>query len=158
MQVSASGLGNASQQVLIEVLPPVPILHLNRVGVWYNEDQKVHPVWTRTRNPTQYDSHLSRGSRGLRVLRDLIISDIIVLNFQRPSEPPHYKLYGVLYHHDAFAGSGHHTVDVLHPNGNSDTGKVWLHSDDETVKPTTDEGSEWAAARCIEPDATGGRS
>jgi len=31
MQVSASGLGNASQQVLIEALPPVLILHLNRV-------------------------------------------------------------------------------------------------------------------------------
>ena len=32
MQVSASGLGNASRQVLIEVLPPVLVLHLNRVG------------------------------------------------------------------------------------------------------------------------------
>jgi hypothetical protein len=32
VQVSASGLGNASQQVLIEVLPPVLVLHLNRVG------------------------------------------------------------------------------------------------------------------------------
>ena len=31
MQVSASGLGNANQQVLIESLPPVLILHLNRV-------------------------------------------------------------------------------------------------------------------------------
>ena len=30
-QVSASGLDNASPQVLIEVLPPVLILHLNRV-------------------------------------------------------------------------------------------------------------------------------
>ena len=31
MQVSASGLGNASQQVLIAALPPVLVLHLNRV-------------------------------------------------------------------------------------------------------------------------------
>ena len=30
-QVSASGSGNASQQVLIEALPPVLVLHLNRV-------------------------------------------------------------------------------------------------------------------------------
>jgi ubiquitin carboxyl-terminal hydrolase 10 len=30
MQVSASDLGNVSQQVLIEVLPPVLVLHLNR--------------------------------------------------------------------------------------------------------------------------------
>ena len=31
MQFSASGLGNTSQQVLIEMLPPVLVLHLNRV-------------------------------------------------------------------------------------------------------------------------------
>jgi hypothetical protein len=31
MHVSASGLGDASGQVLIEVLPPVLVLHLNRV-------------------------------------------------------------------------------------------------------------------------------
>ena len=30
MQVSASGSGNASRQVLIETLPPVLVLHLNR--------------------------------------------------------------------------------------------------------------------------------
>jgi ubiquitin carboxyl-terminal hydrolase 10 len=56
---------------------------------------------------------------------------------QRPpdSEPPHYKLYGVLYHHGESAGSGHYTVDVLRPNGDSDTGEVWLHIDDETVNP-----------------------
>ena len=31
VQISASGLGNASQQILIEALPPVLVLHLNRV-------------------------------------------------------------------------------------------------------------------------------
>ena len=31
MQVSTTGLDNASQQVLIEALPPVLVLHLNRV-------------------------------------------------------------------------------------------------------------------------------
>ncbi|KAI0264779.1 hypothetical protein BGY98DRAFT_1039472 [Russula aff. rugulosa BPL654] len=41
---------------------------------------------------------------------------------QRPSEPPHYKLYG-----------GHYTVDVLHQNGDGDAGEVWLHIDDEAV-------------------------
>ena len=30
-QVGGSGLDNASQQVLIELLPPVLVLHLNRV-------------------------------------------------------------------------------------------------------------------------------
>ena len=58
----------------------------------------------------------------------------MVLNAQRPSQPPHYKLYGVLYHHGESADSEHYTVDVLHPNGDGDTGEeVWLHIDDEAV-------------------------
>ncbi len=43
------------------------------------------------------------------------------------SEPPHYKLNGILYHHGEYAGSGHYTVDVRN------TGEVWLHIDNETV-------------------------
>ena len=31
MQVNTSGLGDANQQVFIEALPPVLVLHLNRV-------------------------------------------------------------------------------------------------------------------------------
>jgi ubiquitin carboxyl-terminal hydrolase 10 len=59
----------------------------------------------------------------------------MVPNAQRPSEPPHYKLYGVLYHHGESASSGHYTVDVLRPNGDSDTGEVWLHIDNEAMSP-----------------------
>jgi ubiquitin carboxyl-terminal hydrolase 10 len=55
------------------------------------------------------------------------------LNAQRPSEPPHYKLYGVLYHHGESASSGHYTVHVLQPNGDGDAGEVWLHIDNEAV-------------------------
>ena len=52
-----------------------------------------------------------------------------------------YKLYGVLYHHGESAGSGHYTVDVLHPNGlnggysSRNSGETWLHMDDENVSP-----------------------
>jgi ubiquitin carboxyl-terminal hydrolase 10 len=76
---------------------------------------------------------------------------------RRPSDskPPHYKLYGVLYHHGESAGSGHYSVDVLRPNGDSDIGEVWLHIDDETVSPVQHEdvfgerGTERAAdERC----------
>jgi ubiquitin carboxyl-terminal hydrolase 10 len=50
------------------------------------------------------------------------------------TEPVHYKLYGVLYHHGESAGNGHYTVDVLHPNGgDSGTEEAWLHIDDEIV-------------------------
>ena len=71
----------------------------------------------------------------LRILRDLAISDIMVANAQPRSGPPQYKLYGVLYHHGESAGNGHYTVDVIRPNGDSDTGEDWLHIDDEVVTP-----------------------
>ena len=71
---------------------------------------------------------------------------------QRSSDPPYYKLYGVLYHHGESAGSGHYSVDVLHPNRDDDTGEEgWLHIDDETVSPVRPEdmfgehGTEQAA-------------
>ena len=63
----------------------------------------------------------------------------MVPNVQRPSELPHYKLYGVLYHHGESAGSGHYTVDVLQSNGDGSTGEVWLHIDDEVLSPIRDE-------------------
>ena len=48
----------------------------------------------------------------------------------KSAEPVHYKLYGVLYHQGESAGSGHHTVDVLHHGG---SGEGWLHIDDEAA-------------------------
>ena len=55
--------------------------------------------------------------------------------FGRSSDPVHYKLYGVLYHHGESAGSGHYTADVLHPNGGTGSGSedAWLHIDDEVL-------------------------
>ena len=53
---------------------------------------------------------------------------------EKPAEPVHYKLYGVLYHHGESADSGHYSVDVLHQNGCSDSGEAWLHIDDEVVR------------------------
>ena len=52
----------------------------------------------------------------------------------KSSEPARYKLYGVLYHHRESAGSGHYTVDVLHPKEDSSGGDCWLHIDDEAVR------------------------
>ena len=69
------------------------------------------------------------------MLRDLVISDIMVPTARRSSEPPHYKLQGILYHHGESAGSGHYTVDILYSSGNGDTGEVWLHNDDKIVTP-----------------------
>ena len=63
----------------------------------------------------------------------------MVPNAQRPSEPPQYKLYGVLYHEGETAGGGHYTVDVLRPNGDGDAGEVWLRIDNEAVSPVRHE-------------------
>jgi ubiquitin C-terminal hydrolase len=52
---------------------------------------------------------------------------------RKSAEPVYYKLYGVLYHHGKSAASGHYTVDVLHPYGDSGNGEAWLHIDDEAV-------------------------
>ena len=57
---------------------------------------------------------------------------------RQPAKPVHYTLCGVLYHHGESAGGGHYTVDVFHPNGDGDTGKVGLHIDDEAVSPVRD--------------------
>ena len=51
----------------------------------------------------------------------------------KSAELVYYKLYGVLYHHGKSAASGHYTVDVLHPYGDSGNGEAWLHIDDEAV-------------------------
>ena len=71
----------------------------------------------------------------------------------QPAKTVHYKLCGVLYHHGESASDGHYTVDVLHPNGDGDTGEVWLHIDDEAVTRHEDvfgeNGTERAAdERC----------
>jgi ubiquitin carboxyl-terminal hydrolase 10 len=67
------------------------------------------------------------------------------------AEPAHYKLYGVLYHHGDSAGSGHYTVDVLHPNGkDSGSEETWLHIDDEIVSAVRQEDVFWDNERVDE--------
>ena len=58
---------------------------------------------------------------------------------EKPAEPVHYKLYGVLYHHGESAGNGHYTVDVLHSNGDGGGEEVWLNIDDEAVSAVGNE-------------------
>ena len=52
----------------------------------------------------------------------------------KSTEPVHYKLQGVLYHHGgSVGGDGHYTVDVLQQNSDSGGGEAWLHIDGENV-------------------------
>jgi ubiquitin carboxyl-terminal hydrolase 10 len=139
-----SGLRDASQQMLISALPPVLILHLNRVrcdaaagglikigkSIQFGPDLEI-PLGTIFSFLAVADAEY---------FYDLVISDIMVPNAQLRSEPPHYKLYGVLYHHGESAGNGHYTLDVLRQNGDGDTGEDWLHIDDEVVTRMGHEG------------------
>ena len=123
------------QQVLIEEFPPVLVLRLKqflydaaadrtvkiRKSIQFAPELEIPPgtipplfslCWVRLRH--------SRGSVGPEIVA-------------RSVEPVRYKLYGVLYHHGKSAGSGHYTVDVLHPNKDSGGGEAWLHIDNEAV-------------------------
>ena len=70
----------------------------------------------------------------LRILHLSVDSEIMAGIYGKSTEPVHYKLHGVLYHHGESPGSGHHTVDVLHLNGDSGSSDAWLHMDGESVR------------------------
>ena len=142
MQVGASGLGNdTSQQVLIEALPPVLVLHINRVRYDASESGGgITKIGKSIQLAPEIEiplgmifTFLFSWQPKAEIVPDLAVSDIMVPDVQRPSEPPHYRLHGVLYHHGESAGGGHYAVDVLHSSTDGDTGEVWLHIDDETV-------------------------
>ncbi|KAI0272066.1 hypothetical protein BGY98DRAFT_169651 [Russula aff. rugulosa BPL654] len=107
MQDGPSGLSDVSQQMLIEALPRVLVLHINRV---------------------RYDATaggLMKIGKSIKFGPELQIPlDIMVPNAQRPSEPPHYKLYGVLYHHGESADSGHYTVTFFARTETATPGKI----------------------------------
>jgi len=129
VQVGPSDSSEASQQVLIEALPPVLVLHLKR----FLYDTAARGV-VKIGKPVQFAPELE------------IPPDIMAPATRRPGQPARYTLYGVLYHHGVSAGGGHYTLHVLHPNregggtrggGNNGnggaSGETWLHIDDETV-------------------------
>jgi len=123
VQVGPSDSSEASQQVLIEALPPVLVLHLKR----FLYDTTARGV-VKIGKSVQFTPELE------------IPLDIMAPAARRPAQPARYTLYGVLYHHGVSAGGGHYTLHVLHPNrdgsgrgSGSSGGEAWLHIDDETV-------------------------
>jgi ubiquitin carboxyl-terminal hydrolase 10 len=117
VQVGRAGSSEASQQVLLEALPPVLVLHLER----FLYDATADGI-NKINKPVRFAPELE------------IPPEIMVPVAGKSAEPVHYKLYGVLYHHGESAGSGHYTVDLLHPNADSGTsGDAWLHINDEDV-------------------------
>ncbi|KAI0780469.1 hypothetical protein BD413DRAFT_464067 [Trametes elegans] len=107
----------ATQQVLIEALPPVLILHMKR----FLYDTKVGDV-VKVGKQVSFSPELEIGS-------DLIAPS------KRTPQPVRYQLFGVLYHHGPSASGGHYTLDVLHPNRelSERPRPAWIRIDDELV-------------------------
>ena len=138
--VGQSSSNEAIQQVLLETIPPILVLHLDR----FPYDEATEGI-VKISKPVQFTPELEIPHRtifsfALPVLakanlmnRVLIGAEIMAPVVRNSAEPVHYKLHGVLYHHGKSASGGHYTVDVLHLNGESGSGEVWLHSDGGTV-------------------------
>ncbi|KAL5533193.1 hypothetical protein ACEPAF_4969 [Sanghuangporus sanghuang] len=109
----------ASQQVLVDALPPILVLHLKRFlyDTSAKDVIKVHKQVT-------YGPELEVPSGAMSPVR-------------RTAHPAKYKLFAVLYHHGTSAAGGHYTLDVLHPNRNADASakprEGWIRIDDELV-------------------------
>ncbi|KAH9998207.1 hypothetical protein BJV77DRAFT_1064759 [Russula vinacea] len=122
VQVGPSDSSDASQEVLLEALPPVLVLHLERF-LYDAATDRIDKI----SKPVQFAPELE------------IPPEIMAPISGNSAEPVQYRLSGVLYHHGASAGSGHYTVDVLNPNGDSSSREGWLHIDDETVSAVRQE-------------------
>ncbi|KAF8625752.1 hypothetical protein AX17_006778 [Amanita inopinata Kibby_2008] len=87
----------AQQQVHIEALPQVLVLHMKR----FCYDTTVGGV--------------VKVGKQVRFTPELEIGNDVMSPGIRKYPAPKYKLFGVLYHHGLSASGGHYTLDVLHP-------------------------------------------
>ncbi|KAF8584110.1 cysteine proteinase [Ramaria rubella] len=106
---------DASQQTLIEILPPVLILHLKR----FLYDTTVNDV-------IKLSKKVAFGTE-LEIPKETITPG-------RRSWPTKYKLFGVLNHHGSSATGGHYTLDALHPDPHDRGREGWVRIDDELVQ------------------------
>ena len=114
------------QHVLIEMLPPVLVLHLRR----FRCDAAKIKIGKHI--PFVPELEIPPGTIFIFLAEDtrnLIPIDTMVPTARQSVEPVHYTLYGVLYHHGESAGSGHYSVDVLRPNWVGRSREAWLHID-----------------------------
>ncbi|KAF5372795.1 hypothetical protein D9757_011114 [Collybiopsis confluens] len=97
-----------SQQILIEALPPVLVVHLKRFE--YNTD---------VGGVVKVGKEVAFGP-------ELVVGEDVLSGKGRRStrvgpgpgavKGARYKLFGVIYHHGISASGGHYTLDVLHPS------------------------------------------
>ena len=145
MQLGQSGLGEPSRKLLVEVVPPVLVVHLKR----FVYDASANGM-VKIKKPVQFAPELEIPPGTVFCFVFLVLAktknscisvdpEIMVPMSEKPAEPVHYRLHGVLYHHGESPGSGNYTVDVLHQNEDGGCGEAWLHIDDEVVRAVRDE-------------------
>ena len=111
----------ATQQVLIEALPPVLVLHIKR----FHFDMNAKGV-------VKVSKQVTFGPE-LEIMPDLMAPNV------RKATSTRYKLFGAVYHHGSQASGGHYTLDVLHPSRypglgpNAKPKEGWIRIDDELV-------------------------
>ncbi|KAF7364168.1 Cysteine proteinase [Mycena sanguinolenta] len=112
---------DASQQILIDALPPILILHVKR----FCYDTAVGGV-VKVGKRVAFGPELEVGN------------DVMVPAARK--QAVRYKLFGVVYHHGVSASGGHYTLDILHPTrfpatstGAAGEREGWVRIDDELV-------------------------
>ncbi|TFK21295.1 cysteine proteinase [Coprinopsis marcescibilis] len=109
----------ATQQVLIESLPPILVLHIKRFC--YDTDVK----------------GVVKVSKQVAFGPELDVGPELMAPGVKKSTGTRYKLFGALYHHGQSASGGHYTLDVLHPTrytgANGKPREGWIRIDDELV-------------------------
>ncbi|KZT53558.1 cysteine proteinase [Calocera cornea HHB12733] len=116
MDVS-SGPG-LTRQVMLDTLPPVLVLHLQRWGPARNGR------WEKT------EKELSIG-------QVLEIPNEVLSPARRSATLPKYRLFAVLYHDGLSAQHGHYTLDVLRQDCSE-----WIHYDNEQISLASRPGEE----------------
>lgn len=117
----------ASQQVLIEALPPILILHIKR----FHFD-------------TEFGGVMKVGKQ-VRFGPELEIGPELMSPTVRKAQSVRYRLFGAVYHHGVSASGGHYTLDVLHPHRypsfspNVKPREGWIRIDDELVSDVRNE-------------------
>ncbi|KAJ6462440.1 hypothetical protein C8R45DRAFT_1026783 [Mycena sanguinolenta] len=131
---------DASQQILIDALPPILILHVKR----FCYDTAVGGV-------VKVGKRVAFGP-------ELEVGNDVMVPTARKQASVRYKLFGVVYHHGVSASGGHYTLDVLHPTrfpatstGAAGEREGWVRIDDELVsdvRPVDVFGATEADSRC----------
>jgi ubiquitin carboxyl-terminal hydrolase 10 len=137
--LSQTSSNDASQEILLDALPPVLVLHLERFLYDVTADGIVKiskPIELAPELEIPLGAIISFVFPAIQAKNPcgFVGLEIVAPVSGESAEPVHYKLYGVLYHHGESVGSGHYTVDVLHPNEDSSGGEGWLRIDDEAVR------------------------